>query len=163
MMLEIRSRARIEEAERGAIYFILLLIREFRLERRLEVFSDCSPDFEASVLEKLVGAGDRTGERSFPARNSRPLSLSKDRRSMRSWEGSDMHNLDCSKWDGTMIIVLVRKRLGLSCYVSPCRILMFKSDNCNIYILFKPEKKITASHDIGYESIGQSKWEVATK
>jgi hypothetical protein len=70
MMLEIRSRARIEEAERGTIYFILLLIGEFRLKRRLEVFSDSSPDFEARVLKKLFGAGDRTGEGSFPVRNS---------------------------------------------------------------------------------------------
>jgi hypothetical protein len=101
MMLEIRSRARIEEAERGTIYFILLLIGEFRLKRRLEVFSDSSPDFEARVLKKLFGAGDRTGEGSFRARNSRRRSLTKHRGPMRCWEGGDRHG-DCSKWDGTV-------------------------------------------------------------
>jgi hypothetical protein len=94
-MLEIGSRARIEETERRTIYPILRVIGESRFKRRLEVFSDSSPNFEARVLEKLLGAGDWTGEGSFPALNSRLLSLTKHRGAMRCWEGGDSHDGDC--------------------------------------------------------------------
>jgi hypothetical protein len=82
--------------DREAHYIpILRVIGESRFKRRLEVFSDSSPDFEARVLEKLLGAGDWTGEGSFPARNSRLLSLTKHRGAMRCWEGGDSHHGDC--------------------------------------------------------------------
>jgi hypothetical protein len=152
MMLEIRSRTRIEEAERGTIYFILLLIREFRLKRRLQVFSDSSPDFKARVLEKFFQTGDRTREGSFPARNSRPLSLTKHRGPMRCWESGDRHDGDSSKWFGTMtsryksmfqIEVLTFERSGSICY--RCQIIMFESENCNIYIVQVQKKNSGAS------------------